>query len=48
MKELGKSFEFHVYDGATHGFMHQRNAPDYKATVESWPRTLAFFGAHLK
>jgi carboxymethylenebutenolidase len=48
MKKLGKSFEFHVYDAATHGFMHQRSEADYKATVESWPRTVDFFKKNLK
>jgi carboxymethylenebutenolidase len=48
MKKLGKSFEFHVYDGATHGFMHQRSEADTRAAVESWPRTVAFFEKNLK
>jgi carboxymethylenebutenolidase len=48
MKKLGKSFEFHVYDGATHGFMHQRSEADTRAAVESWPRTVAFFAKYLK
>jgi carboxymethylenebutenolidase len=48
MKKLGKSFEFFVYDGAAHGFMHQRSEADYAATVASWPRTMEFFSKHLK
>ena len=48
MKKLGKSFEFHVYDGAAHGFMHQHSEADTKAAVESWPRTVAFFDKNLK
>jgi len=48
MKRLGKSFEFHVYDGASHGFMHQRSEADTRAAVESWPRTVAFFNKNLK
>jgi carboxymethylenebutenolidase len=48
MKKLGKSFEFHVYQDATHGFMHLRSDADYKAGVESWPMTIAFFQKHLK
>jgi carboxymethylenebutenolidase len=48
MKKLGKSFEFHVYDGATHGFMHQRSEADTRAAVESWPRTVAFFTMNLR
>ncbi len=48
MKKLGKSFEFHVYDGATHGFMHQRSEADYKAATESWPLVVEFFGNNLR
>jgi carboxymethylenebutenolidase len=48
MKKLGKSFEYHVYDGATHGFMHQRSEADYKAASESWPLVVAFFNKNLK
>jgi carboxymethylenebutenolidase len=48
MKKLGKSFTFYVYEGAEHGFMRQGSEADYKATVDSWPRTLAFFRANLK
>jgi carboxymethylenebutenolidase len=48
MKRLGKSFEFHVYDGAAHGFMHQRSEADTRAAVESWPRTVAFFAKNLR
>jgi carboxymethylenebutenolidase len=47
MKKLGKSFEFFVYEGATHGFMHQRSEADMKAAVASWPRTLEFFKKNL-
>jgi carboxymethylenebutenolidase len=48
MKKLGKSFEYHVYDGAAHGFMHLRTAADYKAATESWPLAVAFFNKQLK
>jgi carboxymethylenebutenolidase len=43
MKELGKSFEFHVYPHATHGFLeYQDLAGNPNATSDSWSRTIAF------
>ena len=49
MKKLGKPFEFHVYDGAAHGFVRQQTTEaNYKATVESWPLVVKFFADHLK
>ena len=49
MKKLGKPFDFHVYDGAAHGFVRtQTTEANYKATVESWPLVVTFFSDHLK
>jgi carboxymethylenebutenolidase len=49
MKKLGKPFDFHVYDGAGHGFVRQQTTePNYKATVESWPLVVSFFKDKLK
>lgn len=49
MKKLNKPFEFHVYDGAGHGFVRQQTTEaNYKATVESWPLVVKFFTDHLK
>jgi carboxymethylenebutenolidase len=48
MKKLGKSFEYHVYEGARHGFMHQGTEADYKAATESWPLVVGFFNKNLK
>lgn len=48
MKKLGKSYEYHIYEGATHGFMHQRSEPDTRAAVESWPLVVAFLTKNLK
>jgi carboxymethylenebutenolidase len=49
MKKLGKPFDFHVYDGAAHGFVRQQTTEaNYKATVESWPLVVKFFADHLK
>jgi carboxymethylenebutenolidase len=48
MTRLGKSFEPHIYDGAAHGFMHQRSEADAKAAEQSWPLVVKFFQAHLR
>ena len=48
MAKLGKSYEPHIYDGAAHGFMHQRSEADTKAAVESWPLVVGFFAKNLK
>jgi carboxymethylenebutenolidase len=43
MKELGKTFEYHVYPHATHGFLEfQDLAGNPNATADSWSRTIAF------
>ncbi len=49
MKKLGKPFDFHIYDGAAHGFVRaQTTEANYKATVESWPLVVSFFKDKLK
>lgn len=51
MKELGKSFTHHVYEGAGHGFLRQQSGGEganLKAAQQAWPATLAFFREHLK
>jgi carboxymethylenebutenolidase len=48
MKALGKPFEFHVYDGAGHGFMHERSEADYKAAAASWPLATGFLAGKLR
>lgn len=49
MKKLGKVFEPHVYQGATHFFMSYvvegGNAP---AIAAAWPATVAFLNQHTK
>jgi carboxymethylenebutenolidase len=43
MKELGKSFEYHIYPHATHGFLEfQDLAGNPNATADSWARTITF------
>ena len=47
MKELGKSFESHVYPHATHGFLEfQDLGGNPAATADSWARTIAFLKSH--
>ncbi len=48
LKENGKSFEAHIYEGANHGF-HNDTTPRYDeaAATLAWDRTLAHFQAHL-
>ena len=49
LKEKGKSIENHTYPGAGHGFFcSERGSYNEAASADSWPKTLAFFGAHLK
>jgi carboxymethylenebutenolidase len=49
MKQLGKSYEPHVYPHATHGFLEfQDLAGNPAATSDSWARTIAFLNQHLK
>jgi len=45
MKQLGKKYTAHVYDGAGHGFLRQqdgREGANQKATEQAWPATMAF------
>jgi carboxymethylenebutenolidase len=47
MKELGKSFEYHIYPHATHGFLEfQDLAGNPNATADSWARTITFLKSH--
>lgn len=49
MKKLGKSYEPHIYKGATHAFVQYQNlGENTAATRDGWPRTIAFFKEHLK
>jgi carboxymethylenebutenolidase len=43
MKKLGKSYEFHIYQHATHGFVeYQQVGGNPEAIKDSWPRAMAF------
>jgi carboxymethylenebutenolidase len=50
MKRLGKTYEFHIHDGAGHGFLSGQegaNGANAAASRAAWPRTIAFFRAKL-
>ena len=48
LKACGKSYEFHRYDGAGHGFFYWHR-PIYRPeqTMDAWSKLFAFFGTHL-
>lgn len=52
MKAAGKSYEPHIYDGATHGFVREQgNNPEltnYHAIEQAWPLVVQFLRAHLR
>ena len=49
MKKLGKSFETHIYEHATHAFLYMQGLADNnKATADSWPKAIAFLKQHMK
>lgn len=49
LKELGKDYEFHRYDGAGHGIWYY-DKPMYRQeqAMDSWNKVLEFFDRHLK
>jgi carboxymethylenebutenolidase len=49
LSELGKTFEFHTFDGAGHAFFAV-NRPSYRveAANEGWDLITAFYGRYLK
>jgi carboxymethylenebutenolidase len=49
MKELGKSYEPHSFEGAGHGFLRAQtgqNGANMKASEQAWPMTVAFIRKH--
>ena len=51
MRALGRPFTVQVYPGAGHGFLRQqsgREGANLAASRDAWPRTIAFFRAHLR
>ena len=49
MRDLGKSFEFHIYDNADHAFFNDTRPEVYdaKAAADAWERSLKFLHEHL-
>ena len=51
IKKLGKSYTYHVYDGAGHGFLRQQDGKDganLKASQQAWPATIEFLTKQTK
>jgi carboxymethylenebutenolidase len=48
LKKYGKTYEFHMYPGAGHGFFYH-NRPNYRQqqAVDGWEKIFAFLGQHL-
>jgi carboxymethylenebutenolidase len=48
MKKLGKNFEVHAYENATHAFLYRQDlGKNYAATRDAWPRAIAFLKKYL-
>lgn len=49
MKRLGKSYEYHIFEGAGHGFLRGQggNEPNTAASIQAWPKTIAFLKSKL-
>jgi carboxymethylenebutenolidase len=48
LKDAGKDYEFHRYDGAGHAFFSvDRSAYRVEAALDGWERIWTFFGTHL-
>jgi carboxymethylenebutenolidase len=49
MKKLGKTYEYHIFDGAGHGFLRgqENSEANARAALEAWPKTVAFLRAKL-
>ena len=49
MKDGGKTYTPHIYDGAGHGFLRQQDGKDganLKAAQQAWPETVKFLKEH--
>jgi carboxymethylenebutenolidase len=48
MQRLGKTFEFKIYPNVTHAFLeHQTLGENAVATLDAWPKAVAFFKKYL-
>lgn len=49
MQRLGKTFEYKIYPNVTHAFLeHQTLGENAAATLDAWPRAMAFFAKYLR
>jgi carboxymethylenebutenolidase len=51
MKELGKVYITHIYEGAGHGFLRaqeERNGANLEASRQAWPATIQFLRKNLE
>jgi carboxymethylenebutenolidase len=49
LKQYGKTYEFHMYPGAGHGFFyHNRSAYRQEQAVDGWNKTFAFLEKYLQ
>lgn len=49
LKQHGKTYEFHRYDGAPHGFWYYDRANyRWQQAMDAWQKVFAFFGARLQ
>jgi carboxymethylenebutenolidase len=50
LKEAGKTYEIHMYEGAEHAFNNDANAARYnkQAADLAWARTVEFLKKHVK
>lgn len=51
MMRHARTYEFHAFEGAGHGFVHRQDGADganLEATRHAWPLTLAFLRRHLR
>ena len=48
LKKYAKAYEFHMYEGAGHGFFYY-HSPNYRQeqAVDGWNKLFAFFHKHL-
>jgi carboxymethylenebutenolidase len=49
LKQAGKTYEIHLYEGANHAFNNDTNAARYDkdAADQAWQRTVAFLKKNL-
>ena len=49
LRRLGKTYEFHRYEGAGHGFMYEHRPPAYRAeaAIDGWAKVWDFLAREL-